>query len=90
MLAAAWNFMIADADTPDRRPLNRLHALAERIRKAHNQTELTDIERSIDDIIRLELEKYARGTLSAGEAAALSLAIHRLDYLITRSRASLG
>lgn len=91
ILAATWNFMTAaDADPPERRPLNRLYALTDKIRQARSETQLTDIERSIDDIIRAELESYAGGKASAGDAAALSLATHRLEYLIGRRRASLG
>jgi hypothetical protein len=90
IMAATWKFMMSNADAPEQRPLNRLYALTERIRRARNETELADIEQSIDEIIKAELEKYADGTLSAGDAAALNLATHRLEYLITRCRASLG
>ena len=87
LLAAAWKFMTSDADRPEQRPLNRLYALAGQIRKARNENELAAVEESIDEIVRVELERYAGGTSEAGDAAALSLATHRLEYLVHRRRA---
>jgi TRAP transporter TAXI family solute receptor len=91
ILAATWNFMTAaNPAPPEQRPLNRLYALTERIRRAGSEAELAEIEQCIDDIIQAELDKYAEGRASANEAAALSLATHRVEYLIDRCRASLG
>ena len=51
---------------------------------------MTDIERHIDEILKSELERYSDGEIEAGEAAALSLATHRLEYLLGQRRAWLG
>lgn len=90
LMAGAWSFMFKQQRAPEDRPLNRLYAFADRIRNASNENELTDIENSIDDILKSELERYAGGETEAGEAAALSLATHRLEYLIGQRRAWLG
>jgi TRAP transporter TAXI family solute receptor len=88
MLAGAWTFMTKGADDPGQRPLNRLYGLAGRIRAAKDEQELADIEATVDEILKSELERYAGGETEAGEAAALSLATHRLEYIIGQRRAA--
>jgi|GEM_PF-495873 len=90
IMAGAWSYMFKQPGKPEDRPLNRLYAFVDRIRKADNEDELTEIERGIDDILKSELERYAGGEIEAGEAAALSLATHRLEYLIGQRRIWLG
>lgn len=87
LFAAAWKYMIKDTARPDRHPLTRLHALNEQVNKAQNETDLTQIEQRIDDILKEELDRYATGTAEAAEAAALGLATHRLEHLINQRRA---
>ena len=90
ILAGTWNFMTAaNLEPPEKRPVNRLYALSKRIREARSEAELADIEQRIDEIVKVELEKYAEGRSSANDAAALGLVTHRLEYLISRCRASL-
>jgi TRAP transporter TAXI family solute receptor len=90
ILAGTWNFMTAEnLALPHHRPVNRLYALTKKIREARSETELADIEERIDEIVKVELEKYAEGKSTAGDAAALGLVTHRLEYLISRCRASL-
>ena len=88
MLAGAWTFMTKGADDPGQRPLNRLYGLAGRIRAAKDEQELADIEATVDEILKSELERYAGGETEAGEAAAFSLATHRLEYIIGQRRAA--
>ena len=90
VIAGAWGFIFKQPKAPEDRPLNRLYAFAHRIRNARDEDELTDIERHIDDILKSELERYSDGEIEAGEAAALSLATHRLEYLLGQRRAWLG
>ena len=80
--------MTKGADKPEKRPLNRLYALVARIRASKDEAELVEIEATIDEILKSELERYAGGETEAGEAAALSLATHRLEYIISQRRAS--
>lgn len=88
LLAAMWKFM-GIGDAPEKRPLHRLYAFNDAIRKAQSESELAAIEHSIDDILQIELQKYAEGQAEAGEVAALSLATHRLEYLIGLRRLTL-
>ena len=87
IFAAGWKFMAKSEEKPESRPLMRLYALTDRIGKAKNEDDLAEAERHIDGILRGELEKYAVGEAEPSESAALSLATHRLEYLITQRRA---
>jgi len=89
IFAAAWKFM-AKEEKPESRPLIRLYALADRIGQARNEADLAEAERHIDGILKGELEKYAIGAAEPSESAALGLATHRLEYLITQRRALLN
>lgn len=89
LLAAAWRFMVSDNKPPQSRPLTRLLALLEQVRTAHDETELSNAERAIDEILREELGKPGYGDIDAGEAAAMTLATHRLEYLLVQRRAML-
>jgi hypothetical protein len=69
--------------------LMRLYALTDLISKADNEAKLTEAERRIDDILKGELEKHAKGEAEAAETAALGLATHRLEHLIAQRRVTL-
>ena len=90
MLAAAWKFMMKDADRAEQGPLAHLYKLMDQIREANNEAELANAERNMDDILRAQLEKYSQGEAEAAECAALGLAIQRLERLISQRRAGLG
>ena len=90
VFAAAWKFMMRDEEAPESRPLMRLYALTDQINKAANEAELAETEQQIDEILKRELEKNARGEAEAAETAALGLATHRLEHLIARRRSMLG
>ena len=88
LFAAAWNYMIKDTAAADRHVLTRLYALSAQVTAAQNDSELTQVEQSIDDILKEELDRYASGAAEPAEAAALGLATHRLEYLIHQRRSS--
>jgi TRAP-type uncharacterized transport system substrate-binding protein len=90
LFAAGWKFMTKDEDKPENRPLMRLHALTDQIRKSNGEADLADAEERIDQILKGELEKYATGTAEPAETAALGLATHRLEHLIAQRRAVLN
>jgi len=90
LFAAGLKFMTRDDGKPENRPLMRLHALTDEIRKAGNETDLAETEERIDDILKGELEKYAMGNAEAAETAALGLATHRLEHLIAQRRAAVN
>jgi len=91
VFAGAWKYMTKDASTPAQEsPPLQLHALAARIKEAGSQAELADIEGSIDDILKRQLERCSRGEFNEGEASALSLAIQRLEHLVSQRYAVLA
>ncbi len=89
MLAGVWKYMSQKESEPQERPLSRLFALMDRVRDASDEADLVKAEQEIDDILRSQLETCAPGEINAGEAAAVSLATHRLEYLVSQRRAVL-
>jgi TRAP-type uncharacterized transport system substrate-binding protein len=87
LLAALWKFIGTNKAIGS--PLEPLYALAGEIRKASSEADLVAIEEKLDNILKSELSKYAKGELQAGDAAGLSLAAHRLEYLISYRRSQL-
>ena len=82
VLAAAWKFLGLGEPLTRRGPLDSLYALGRRIRKADTEAELSDIEEEIDDILKLQRTKSARGDENAVDDATLNVAAHRLESLI--------
>ncbi len=90
LFAAGWKFMTRSEEKPEDSPLMRLYALTDHINKAGSEGELAEAERSVDEILKGELEKYTVGDAEATETAALGLATHRLEHLIAQRRAILA
>ena len=84
LFAGAWKFMRSNDET--KKPLNVLYALADRIRLANDEAELAAVEEEIDNILKLELARHTDGEAEAAETAALALAAHRLEHLMTHRR----
>jgi hypothetical protein len=89
IFAAAWKFMMRGASAPETDALVRMNGLADRVKAATGEAELAGIERNIDEVLKDELEKYSEGEANAAECAALQLATHRLERLISQRRAGL-
>jgi hypothetical protein len=85
LLAGIWKFIGVGGNGRIGSPLNPLYALAGRIRAASSEAELA-VKEEIDNILKVELARYAKGDLQPGDAAALSLAAHRLEHLINYRR----
>src|SRR6516164_11814853 len=90
IFAAGWKYMTKGEHKPEDRPLMRLYALTDQIRKADSEAELAEAERCIDDILKGELQRYAIGDAEATETAAMGLATHRLEHLIAQRRMALN
>ena len=88
VLAAAWKFL-GIGQFKSEGPLDTLYALARRIRKADTEAELSDIEDEIDDVLKAQRAKTARGDEDAVDAATLNIAAHRLENLVHDRRAIL-
>jgi hypothetical protein len=89
MLAGLWKYMIKVGPGQEDRPLARLFALMDRVRDARDEADVTKAEQEIDDILLWQMEKYPPGEIDAGEAAAVNLATHRLEHLMSQRRAAL-
>jgi TRAP-type uncharacterized transport system substrate-binding protein len=82
VLAAAWKFLGIVPPGPGDGPLDSLYALGRRIRKADGETELSDIEQEIDNILREQRAKSAAGDENAVDDATLNVVAQRLESLI--------
>jgi TRAP-type uncharacterized transport system substrate-binding protein len=89
VLAGAWKFL-GIGKSEGEAPLDRLYALARRIRKADTQAELVAIEDEIDNILKTQRAKAAAGDENAVDATTLNVAAHRLESLIHDRRAMLA
>jgi len=90
LLGGCWKFMVRSDAKPVERPLKRLFGLMDEVRAARDEAELVRIEESIDDILRAQLEGSPQGEIDPGEAAAVSLATHRLERMLSQKRAALA
>src|SRR5882757_3611496 len=89
IFAAIWKFLGIGPYAKDA-PLDRLYALARRIRKADSLAERGTIDDEIDDILKSQGAKAAAGDESAVDAVTLNVAAHRLEGLIHDRRKMLG
>lgn len=71
-------------------PLDRLYALARRIRNAGTEAELSGIEDEIDDILKAERIQTESGDENAVDPATLNVIAHRLENLIHDRRVLLA
>jgi TRAP-type uncharacterized transport system substrate-binding protein len=90
IFAAAWKFLGLGQPATVPGPLDSLYALGRRIRKAGTEAELSDIEEEIDDILRTQRARSARGDEDAVDDATLNVAAHRLESLIHDRRTMLA
>jgi hypothetical protein len=89
-LAAAWKFLGLGGPATRQGPLDSLYALGRRIRKAATETELSEIEEEIDDILASQRASAAQGDENAVDDATLNVAAHRLEGLIHDRRTMLA
>jgi TRAP-type uncharacterized transport system substrate-binding protein len=85
IVVAAWRF--AGSGSESRSMLEPLYELGNEIKGASSEAELEEIEKRIDDILKTELARNANGEgADSSDMAALSLAAHRLQYLMSHRR----
>jgi TRAP-type uncharacterized transport system substrate-binding protein len=85
IVVAAWRF--AGSGIGSKSMLEPLYELGREIKGAESETELQEIEKKIDDILKGELARNANGEAADNsDVAALSLAAHRLQYLMSHRR----
>jgi hypothetical protein len=90
VLAAAWKFLGIGQPEIREGPLDTLYGLARRIRGVNTESELSDIEEEIDNILKAERLRAESGDESAVDAATLNVVAHRLENLIHDRRAILA
>jgi len=88
-LTAAWKFLRFGSNGKIEQPMNSLFSLAGPIRDARSEADLNAIEEQIDEILKTELARHAKGEGEAADSAALSLAAQRLEHLIQYRRTRL-
>src|ERR1700704_521926 len=85
IVIAAWRF--ARSGIASQSMLEPLYELGNEIKGAKSEAELDEIEKRIDDILKGELARSANGDdTDSTDMAALSLAAHRLQYLMSHRR----
>jgi TRAP-type uncharacterized transport system substrate-binding protein len=89
VLATAWKFLRSGEPKPGEPALDSLYELGRRIRGADNESELSDIEQRIDDVLRAQRVRADRDEYAL-DAATLNVAAHRLENLIHDRRSALG
>jgi hypothetical protein len=82
VLAAAWKFLGIGQPEFRAGPLDTLYGLARQIRSVKSETELSNIEDQIDNILKDERLKAEQGDENAVDAATLNVVAHRLENLI--------
>src|SRR5882672_218965 len=89
VFAFVWKFLGIGPSASDA-PLDKLYAMARRIRQADNPDELGTIEDEIDDILRAQRARSAKGDVRAVDDATMNVAAHRLESLIHDRRTMLA
>jgi len=85
IIIAAWRF--AGSGIASQSMLEPLYELGNEIKGARTEAELEEIEKRIDDMLKAELARNANGEgADSTEMAALSIAAHRLQYLMSHRR----
>jgi TRAP-type uncharacterized transport system substrate-binding protein len=90
VLAAAWKFLRAGKVQTEEEALDALYALGPQIRETTRPSDLEQIEREIDRLLRSERNRSAAGDSAERDATAVNVAAHRLENLIHDRRIALA
>ena len=88
--AAAWKFLRAADLGNGEKALDALYAVGHRIRSTETETDLSEIEREIDNVLQNQRAKAKSGGENALDVTALNVAAHRLQSLIHDRRVLLA
>ena len=89
-LAAAWKFLGMGRPQTREAALDSLYTLGRRIRRADKESDLSEIEDEIDEILRAQRAMPADGDENAMDVTTLNVTAHRLQTLIQDRRAMLA
>src|SRR5215469_8752832 len=90
VLAAAWKFLRFGELKTKEAELDLLYALSRKIRQAEKESDLSEIENQIDEVLRAQRAKPATDDEAALDTSTLNVAAHRLENLIHDRRAVLA
>jgi hypothetical protein len=90
VLAAAWKFLRSGELKSGEAALDSLYALGARIRRAESDSELSEIEKRIDEVLRAQRARTPADDENSLDTATLNVAAHRLENLIHDRRSMLG
>ena len=90
VLAAAWKFLAVGRPQTREAALDSLYTLGRRIRRAAKESDLSEIEDEIDEILRAQRAMPADGEENAMDVTTLNVTAHRLQTLIQDRRAMLA
>src|ERR1700716_4123019 len=90
MLAAAWKFLGVGKTQTGEAALDSLYALGRRIRRAKQESELSEIEEEIDGILSAQRARAISGDEEAMDVTTLNVTAHRLENLVHDRRAMLA
>ena len=89
VVAGAWRFLRSGNLYSKPEALDLLYALAQRIRNADKELDLSEIENEIDEVLRAQREALENEDNTL-HTATLNVAAHRLEDLIHERRAALA
>src|SRR5215831_11726991 len=90
VLAAAWKFLRFGELKTKEAELDLLYSLARRIRQAEKESDLSEVEDQIDEVLRAQRAKAPTDDEAALDTSILNVAAHRLENLIHDRRAVLA
>jgi TRAP-type uncharacterized transport system substrate-binding protein len=90
VLAAAWKFLRSPEAKARQEALDALYALGPRIRHAEGVAELEEIEREIDQVLRVQRSQPVDDEKAERAVTAVNVAAHRLENLIHDRRIHLA
>ena len=90
VLAAAWKFLRFGELKTKEAELDLLYALSRKIRQAEKESDLSEIEDQIDEVLRAQRARTATDDEAALDTSTLNVAAHRLENLIHDRRAVLA
>jgi TRAP-type uncharacterized transport system substrate-binding protein len=89
VVAGAWRFLRSGNLYSKPEALDSLYALAQRIRNADKESDLSEIENEIDEVLRAQREALENEDNTL-HTATLNVTAHRLEDLIHERRAALA
>jgi TRAP-type uncharacterized transport system substrate-binding protein len=90
VLATAWRFLRSGDLQTKEAALDSLYELGGRIRNAETESDLSEIENKIDEVLRAQRATAATDDENELDAATLNVAAHRLENLIHDRRSALA